>query len=130
MTKKIERTEKTEACRAHLRSIYDTLDLLSGKWKIAVIASLSFIKKGKFMELKREVDGIGSKMLSQVLRELELNGLIKRTVYDTRPITVAYELTPYGETLEAIILEMARWGQQHRKQIFTEKIDAQTPAVS
>lgn len=109
-------SEKPETCAEHLRAIHDTLDVLNGKWKIAIIGSLRFGKK-RFMELQREVEGIGSKMLSKELRELEMNELVKRTVYDTKPVTVEYELTPYGKTLESIIDEMANWGRAHRKRI-------------
>ncbi|MBN8788625.1 MAG: helix-turn-helix transcriptional regulator [Terrimonas sp.] len=105
-----------DKCTSHLRAIHDTLDMLNGKWKIAIIGSLSFGKK-RFMELQREVTGIGSKMLSKELRDLEINELVKRTVYDTKPVTVEYELTDYGKTLQSIINEMAKWGTQHRKRI-------------
>ncbi len=116
MTSKITTIEKTDECKAKLRAVNDTLDLLSRKWKISIIVSLSFGKK-RFMELQREVEGVGSKMLSKELRELEINELVKRTVYDTKPVTVEYELTPYGETLKDIIKEMERWGLEHRKKI-------------
>jgi len=106
----------TEACMEQLRAIHDTLDLLNGKWKIAIIGSLGFGKR-RFMELQREVEGIGSKMLSKELRDLELNELVKRTVHDTKPVTVEYELTPYGATLDSIISEMAKWGLKHRQRI-------------
>jgi len=89
MSKKIEAREMTEACIGQLRAIHDTLDLLNGKWKIAIIGSLSFGKR-RFMELQREVEGVGSKMLSKELRDLEMNELVKRTVYDTKPVTVEY----------------------------------------
>lgn len=116
MNKKIIQTKKSGDCAGHLRAIHDTLDMLSGKWKIAIIGSLSFGKK-RFMELQREVEGIGSKMLSKELRDLEINELVKRTVYDTKPVTVEYELTDYGKTLQSIINEMHKWGTQHRKRI-------------
>jgi DNA-binding HxlR family transcriptional regulator len=118
MSKKIETPskERREGCAEHLRAIHDTLDLLNGKWKISIIGSLRFGKR-RFMELQREVDGVGSKMLSKELRELEMNELVKRTVYDTKPVTVEYELTDYGKTLEGIIDEMAKWGHKHRKKI-------------
>jgi len=103
-------------CKFHLRSIHDTLDILSGKWKISIIGALSFGKR-RFMELQREIEGIGSKMLSKELRDLEMNDLVKRTVYDTKPVTVEYELTDYGATLQNIITEMAKWGEKHRKKI-------------
>ena len=106
-----------DACKGKLRSVHDTLDILSGKWKISIISSLSINGKRRFMELQRDVEGIGAKMLSKELKELEINELLVRTVYDTKPVTVEYELTPYGKTLQAIIYEMSIWGIQHRKRI-------------
>ncbi len=117
MSKKIVKHEISEPCKVKLRSIHDTLDLLSGKWKISIISSLNINGKRRFMELQRDVEGIGAKMLSKELKELEINELIIRTVYDTKPVTVEYALTAYGKTLEAIIYEMAKWGAQHRKRI-------------
>ncbi len=117
MAKKIPINHQPEACKGQLRAVHDTLDLLSGKWKISIISSLSFNGKRRFMELQREVEGIGAKMLSKELRELELNELVVRTVYDTKPVTVEYELSAYGKTLHTVIAEMAKWGTQHRKRI-------------
>src|SRR5262245_18007218 len=108
MTKRMTDCMTTEACQKKLRAVHDTLDLLSGKWKISIIGSLSFGKK-RFMELQREVEGVGAKMLSKELRELEMNKLITYTVYATKPVTVEYELTPYGRSLEDMIDEMAKW---------------------
>lgn len=116
MNKKTAPAKMSDKCTSHLRAIHDTLDMLNGKWKITIIGSLSFGKK-RFMQLQREVTGIGSKMLSKELRDLEINELVKRTVYDTKPVTVEYELTDYGKTLQSIISEMAKWGTQHRKRI-------------
>jgi DNA-binding HxlR family transcriptional regulator len=56
-------------------------------------------------------------MLSKELRELEMNELVKRTVYDTVPVIVEYSMTSYGETLEKLIDELQAWGTQHRKRI-------------
>ena len=104
-------------CKGQLRAIHDTLDILSGKWKISILGSLIFYGTQRFGELQREVTGIGAKMLSKELRDLEINGLVKRTVLDTKPVTVEYQMTPYGETLKEIIMAMAVWGQQHRDRI-------------
>ena len=106
-------------CKGKIRAIHDTLDILSGKWKIAIIGSLGFGTR-RFMELQREVEGIGAKMLSKELRELEINDLVKRTVLDTKPVTVEYQLTEYGKTLQDIIDEMMKWGENHRKRIMSE----------
>ena len=72
------------------------------------------------MELQRLLAGIGTKMLSKELQELEINGLITRAVMKTKPITVEYELTSYGHSLKPIIDEMALWGRNHRVKIIDE----------
>jgi DNA-binding HxlR family transcriptional regulator len=120
MGKRIIGEPMSNQCKGHLLAVHDTLDLLNGKWKIAIISSLSFNDKRRFGELQRDVNGIGAKMLSKELRDLETNGLVKRTVFDTKPVTVEYELTDYGRTLEEIILAMSKWGHQHRQRIIAE----------
>jgi DNA-binding HxlR family transcriptional regulator len=109
--------KKPVDCKHYLMEINDTLDILSGKWKVMIIASLAAFGKKRYMELQRLVAGIGSKMLSKELQELELNGLITRTVLDTKPVTVEYELTEYGRTLKPIIDEMGSWGREHRERV-------------
>lgn len=103
-------------CTKHLLPVKDALDILSGKWKIQIIISLTFGKK-RFKEIQREIPGITAKMLSKELRELEINELATRKVYDTKPVTVEYELTPYGRTLKKLIGELHDWGSKHRKRI-------------
>ena len=56
-------------------------------------------------------------MLSKELRDLEHNELVKRTVYDTVPVTVEYAMTSYGKSLHRVISELRKWGVQHRKRI-------------
>lgn len=108
--------ENQDACALHHRAIRDTLDVLSGKWKLPIIGSLIFGKKG-FNELKNHMDGIASKMLSRELQELEMNGFIIRTVMPTKPITVQYELTEYGLSIKPMVDEMAAWGIAHRERL-------------
>jgi DNA-binding HxlR family transcriptional regulator len=105
-----------EACNAHHRAIQDTMDILSGKWKLRIVGSLT-LKKKRFMELKSHIDGIAAKMLSKELQYLEINGLVNRTVINNKPITVEYELTAYGHSLKPIIDQMVVWGIQHRKRL-------------
>ncbi len=107
----------TEGCVNRLVAVRDAMDILSGKWRINIIATLSLRGKMRFMDLLREVDGIAAKMLSKELVSLETNLLIKRTVMNTRPITVEYELTVHGKTLNKIIKEVGDWGVLHRKKI-------------
>lgn len=114
------REHSKAACATYLRAVHDSLDTLGGKWKIAIIGALGFGNR-RFKELQREVTGITAKMLSKELKELEMNELVKRTVYDSKPVTVEYELTPYGKTLEDVLEALMVWGVQHRKRIMAKK---------
>src|SRR5262249_26825112 len=104
-------------CRQHLLGIHDALDVLSGKWKIQVIGALIFGRRMRFMDLMRHIDGIAAKMLSRELQDLEAHQLVKRTVMKTKPVTVEYELTEYGRSLETVITAIAEWGHDHRRRI-------------
>ena len=104
-----------ESCAKAKMAIRDTLDIVGGKWKLVLISVLRSGKKG-FNELSREA-GISPRILSKELQELEMNGLVSRTVCDTKPITVQYELTDYSQTLNEVLLAMEKWGYQHRNKI-------------
>jgi DNA-binding HxlR family transcriptional regulator len=71
----------------------------------------------RFRELQKTLVTITPKVLSKELKELELNEFITRTVYDTTPVTVEYELTGYSRTLDRILKEMREWGIQHRQRM-------------
>jgi DNA-binding HxlR family transcriptional regulator len=113
----IEHNCETGDHTQRLLGMRDAMDILSGKWKMQIIAVLLFKGKMRFMDLQRVVDGIGAKMLSKELHDLETNTLITRTVRNTKPITVEYEITPYGRTLENVVTEIVGWGMEHRKTI-------------
>lgn len=108
------------ACGKHILAVRDALDILSGKWKLPIISALIFSDK-RFKEMEREIPGITAKMLSKELKDLEMNDLVQRTVYDTMPVTVEYSLTEYGRTLKKVIGELHNWGTQHRKHILSKK---------
>lgn len=74
----------------------------------------------RFMDLIREVDGIAAKMLSKELQDMEMNRLVSRTVLNTKPVTVEYEITEYGKTLSPIIDEIAKWGIAYRHSIYSQ----------
>ncbi|MDQ6762511.1 MAG: helix-turn-helix transcriptional regulator [Bacteroidota bacterium] len=101
-------------------ALCDAMDILNGKWKIAILCSLNENKK-RFKELQRDIGKITGKMLSKELKDLEINELVERTVLNTKPVTVEYELTSYGETLEKVIEELVNWGAKHRKRILKRK---------
>ncbi|MDP5121311.1 MAG: helix-turn-helix transcriptional regulator [Spirosomaceae bacterium] len=101
-------------------AVNDTLNVISGKWKFPIIASLLHGKK-RFKELQDNISRITPRMLSKELKELELNGIISRTVYDTTPVLIEYELTPSGESLKEVIEQMVKWGLMHRNISFSEE---------
>lgn len=113
----------TPVCQVRMQAISDTMSVLSGKWKFHILGTLIEGSKLGFMDLLREVNGIGTKMLSKELQDLEMNHLISRTVMDTKPITVEYSLTEYGETLAPLIDELAKWGVEYRQSIYGSKRD-------
>ncbi|MNL51227.1 putative HTH-type transcriptional regulator YtcD [compost metagenome] len=60
-------------------------------------------------------------MLSKELKDLEMNGMVKRTVYDTIPVSVEYELTDSARSLGEVLDKMLEWGLQHRRAVLLEK---------
>jgi DNA-binding HxlR family transcriptional regulator len=102
-------------CSGHLLPVRDALDVLSGKWKLPIIMALTF-GNYRFKELHRQV-GVTPKMLSKELKEMEQHGLVKRTVYDTIPVSVEYEITPHGRTLKDVLRTLGEWGSKHRKHV-------------
>ncbi len=107
-----------------LQAIQDTLDIVSGRWKMQIIALLC---NGEFRysELEKGLPKITPRMLSKELKDLEINELVIRKVYDTLPVKVTYQLTDYGYTLVPLIIELTNWGKQHRERIMKERKPAQ-----
>lgn len=103
-------------CTAHHRSFRDALEVVSGKWTSVLLLSLGYKGSMRFKELQR-AHAITAKTLSKELKELEMNGLVTRTVLDTMPVTVSYAITPYGRTLEAVLEQLRAWGVQHRERV-------------
>ena len=106
-----------EQHKKEMMAVQDSMDVLNGKWKISIISSICYYNKRRFSEILNDVVGISNKMLSKELKELEINKLVKRTVLDTQPVTVQYELTEHGKTLQTIINNLTDWGIEHRKKI-------------
>jgi DNA-binding HxlR family transcriptional regulator len=92
------------------------LDRIADKWTVLVLGSLS---EGplRFNQLRREIDGLTQKMLSQTLKGLERDGLVSRKVTPTVPISVEYSITPLGATLSATVEELQRWARDHIGQV-------------
>ena len=94
-----------------------TLAVLGGKWKPVVLFHLTEQKTLRFGELYKKIPGITQKMLTQQLREMEEDGLLKRKVYPVVPPKVEYSLSDYGRTLEPILKAMCAWGEKHRARV-------------
>lgn len=109
--------EFQEHQKKRIRAVQDSMDALNGKWKIAIISSICCFGKRRFSDILNDIEGISNRMLSKELKELEINQLVKRTVLDSQPITVQYELTEHGDTLQILISHLTDWGIVHRKKI-------------
>jgi DNA-binding HxlR family transcriptional regulator len=107
-------------CSASLSAVEDTLYVIGGKWKLKVIIALREHGNMRFNELQRTITGISARVLSNELKELEMNGLIKRKVYTTTPVVIEYELTDYSNSLKQVLGAMIDWGIRHRNRIKTE----------
>jgi DNA-binding HxlR family transcriptional regulator len=107
----------SKECIEYIRPVRDVLDIINGKWKLPILIALSFGNK-RFKELERDVEGITPRMLSKELRDLEVNQLVIRKVYDTIPATVEYSLSDYGKSLDDVIVALRDWGKKHRTKLF------------
>ncbi|MFE5326623.1 winged helix-turn-helix transcriptional regulator [Embleya sp. NPDC056575] len=92
------------------------LDRVADKWSLLVIAILES-RTLRFTELRREIDGISQRMLTVTLRQLERDGLVRRTVYPVVPPRVDYALTPMGTTLHTTIRSLVTWTEEHQERI-------------
>ena len=89
------------------------LDRVADKWTTLIIGILAQHDSRRFNELKRMIGGISQKMLTQTLRDLERDGLVKRTMYAEIPPRVEYQLTPLGKTLCGPISALTQWAHDH-----------------
>ena len=108
-----------EHYKDELRAMQDALDIISGRWKMQIIALLC---NGEFRysELEKGLPKISPRMLSKELKDLEINELVVRKVYDSLPVKVTYKLADYGYTLVPLIIELTNWGKAHRVKIIQE----------
>ncbi|MCK5830883.1 MAG: helix-turn-helix transcriptional regulator [Methylococcales bacterium] len=100
------------------------LNRIADKWTVLIVGSLTQDIK-RFNELRREIDGISQKMLTQTLRGMERDGLINRKVYATVPPKVEYSLTDLGGLLTQLLEEIRSWSEINVEQVLQaqEKYD-------
>lgn len=100
--------KKTYECPVEL-----TVQVIGGKWKALLLWQIRD-KVLRYGEFKRSVPDITHKMLSQCLKELENDGLVKRKVYQVIPPMVEYSLTPEGKRLMPVLEAMQKWGVNYK----------------
>ncbi len=106
---------KIKKCKiSYVLAVNDTLNVLSGKWKLPIIASLLYEKK-RFKAIQDDLTTITPRMLSKELKDLEMNGIVLRIVHDSRPVLIEYELTESGKTITKVLDSMVEWGLKHRE---------------
>ncbi|PTT02189.1 transcriptional regulator [Pedobacter sp. HMWF019] len=106
--------DKVQQCPRHyVLALTDTLNVMNGKWKLPIIASLLH-GKTRFKDLQDNIDKITPRMLSKELKELEINGIVERRVYNQTPVLIEYILTESGKSITSVIDSMIDWGMLHR----------------
>ncbi len=91
-----------------------TVQLIGSKWKLLIMRNL-LKRPWRFNELRRNLDGISQKVLTDSLRSMEEDGIITRTVYPEVPPRVEYALSDLGESMRPIIQAMEQWGTEYKK---------------
>lgn len=90
-----------------------TVALIGSKWKLLILRNL-LARPWRFNELKKDLNGISQKVLTDSLRALEADGIILRTVYPEVPSRVEYSLTPLGQSMRPILVAMESWGREYQ----------------
>ena len=93
--------------------------LIGSKWKLLIMRNL-FIRSWRFNELKKNLEGISQKVLTDSLRSMEEDGIIIRTVYAEVPPRVEYTLSELGYSMKPIMDSMEQWGLNYQKKVLTK----------
>ncbi|WP_299290031.1 helix-turn-helix domain-containing protein [uncultured Mucilaginibacter sp.] len=119
--KELMESEKIQQCpRRYVLALTDTLNVVHGKWKLPIIAAL-LRGQNRFKDLLENIEKITPRMLSKELKELEINGIVERQVYNRVPVLIEYRLTASGKNITGVIDSMIDWGMQHRTETITGK---------
>ncbi len=106
------------------------LDRVADKWTMLVILALEQRGTLRFSQLRREVDGVTQKMLTQTLRGLERDGMLTRVVIPTVPVTVNYTLTELGHRLSTAVAVIREWAYDNIGQIETARTEYETRSAA
>ena len=104
-------------CGKQLSATEDALFVIGGKWTLRIVIAI-LSGHSQFNDLQRTLKGISARVLSGELKDLEINGLVKREVLaDQKPVVIKYLPTEYTRTLRSIIDALGDWGAKHKKKI-------------
>lgn len=98
------------------RPVATTVRLIGNKWKLLILRDL-MSRPWRFNELRKDLDGISQKVLTESLRSMESDGIIIRTVYAEVPPRVEYSLSELGKTLRPILDAIQAWGQGYKESV-------------
>jgi DNA-binding HxlR family transcriptional regulator len=131
MANLIDKARHTSAsqCNAHLTAVGDAVYVIGGKWKLRIILALSEGNM-RFNELQRKIKGISARVLSNELKDLELNGFVIRKVDTGVPVVIEYQATEYCETLENVLKALTEWGTMHRNKIMQQPVQQQAELLA
>lgn len=104
----MKRRDELPAC-----PVATTVQLIGSKWKLLIMRNL-LARPWRFNELRKSLDGISQKVLTDSLRSMEADGIITRTVYPEVPPRVEYALSDIGESMRPIISAMEEWGSDYK----------------
>lgn len=96
-----------------------TVALIGSKWKLLIMRNL-LVRPWRFNELKKDLNGISQKVLTDSLRSMEADGIITRTVFPEVPPRVEYSLSELGESMQPIIDSMEQWGLSYQKNMSSD----------
>jgi DNA-binding HxlR family transcriptional regulator len=120
----IENNDPLQSCSVKIQAVADALYAVGGKWKLPIIIALH-AKPRRFNELQRALVSISPRILSSELKELELNGFLKRNVNAAAiPVIVEYELAEYSQSLAGVVGELISWGTSHRNKLRNDEHSA------
>lgn len=109
-------TGDTDAGNARCAQLRQMLDRVGDTWSLLAVTALREEPR-RFNQLRRDLPGISSRMLTRTLRALERDGLVRRTVYPTVPPQVDYGLTPLGSSLLTPVDALFQWALDHQPQM-------------
>lgn len=107
----MKKKEELPAC-----PVATTVQLIGSKWKLLILRNL-LVRPWRFNALRKDLEGISQKVLTDSLRALEADGIITRTVYPEVPPRVEYALSPLGQSMKPILDAMEQWGTEYKKKL-------------